>query len=103
MPRPVVALPCGSRSTSRVGRSASARPAARLTAVVVLPTPPFWFTTAMVLRKDPVFHAPHYTNHVLGLGVPRPAPTTLSRCSTPHKFWIRPPAAEPTEARYGDR
>src|SRR5262245_25244969 len=34
---------------SRVGRSASENPAARLTAVVVLPTPPFWLTTAMTL------------------------------------------------------
>src|SRR5256885_12273699 len=34
---------------SRVGRSARARPAARFTAVVVLPTPPFWLTTAMTL------------------------------------------------------
>src|SRR4030095_1323600 len=34
---------------SRVGRSASESPAARLTAVVVLPTPPFWLTTAMTL------------------------------------------------------
>ena len=33
-----------SRSTSN---PASARQAARLTAVVVLPTPPFWFVTAM--------------------------------------------------------
>src|SRR6266581_2621858 len=48
-PSPVVALPWGSRSMSRVGRSARARPAARFTAVVVLPTPPFWLTTAMTL------------------------------------------------------
>jgi hypothetical protein len=52
MPRPVVALPCGSRSARRVGRPARARPAARLTAVVVLPTPPFWLTTASVLRRS---------------------------------------------------
>src|SRR2546422_8758844 len=49
MPRPVVALPWGSRPTRRVERSARASPAARFTAVVVLPTPPFWLTTAMVL------------------------------------------------------
>src|SRR5262245_59970868 len=38
-------------STSRVRRSATASDAARLTAVVVLPTPPFWFVTAMILDK----------------------------------------------------
>ena len=37
------ALPCGSRSMRSVRRSLAAREAARLTAVVVLPTPPFWF------------------------------------------------------------
>src|SRR3974390_3138587 len=46
-PTPLLALPCGSRSSSKVFRSAAATLAARLTAVVVLPTPPFWFTTAM--------------------------------------------------------
>src|SRR5437879_5531223 len=45
-PSPDVELACGSRSTSRVGWPASASAAARLIAVVVLPTPPFWFTTA---------------------------------------------------------
>src|SRR5207248_1791266 len=45
-PRPLVALPCGSRSTSRTLRSCAASEAARLTAVVVLPTPPFWFAIA---------------------------------------------------------
>src|SRR4029453_9726845 len=42
---PAVALPWGSKSMRRVGRSAAASAAARLTAVVVFPTPPFWFTT----------------------------------------------------------
>src|SRR5688500_8554872 len=46
MPLPMVALPCGSRSTSSTRRPACASAAARLTLVVVLPTPPFWFTTA---------------------------------------------------------
>ena len=41
-PRPLVALACGSRSISRTRLRRSARQAARLTAVVVLPTPPFW-------------------------------------------------------------
>src|SRR5215469_556516 len=43
----MVALPCGSRSISRTRRRVAAREAARLTAVVVLPTPPFWLATAI--------------------------------------------------------
>src|SRR5512147_2030465 len=46
---PLVALPWGSPSMRRVRCSAAARLAARLTAVVVLPTPPFWFAIAMTL------------------------------------------------------
>src|SRR5260370_23974312 len=46
-PRPVVEFDCGSQSTSSVLTSAAAREAARLMAVVVLPTPPFWLATAM--------------------------------------------------------
>src|SRR4051794_8134053 len=46
MPRPVEALPCGSRSTSST-LCAAARTVARLMAVVVLPTPPFWLAKAM--------------------------------------------------------
>ena len=45
-PSPSVALACGSMSTSRVSKPASAMQAATLTAVVVLPTPPFWFAIA---------------------------------------------------------
>ena len=48
-PTPLVALACGSASTSRVRRSSTPRLAARLMAVVVLPTPPFWFTMEMIL------------------------------------------------------
>src|SRR6266567_3946389 len=44
---PLVALPCGSPSIKRVRFSAAARLAARLTAVVVFPTPPFWFAIAI--------------------------------------------------------
>ena len=40
-PAPLDALPCGSASTSSVFLPSSARQALRLTAVVVLPTPPF--------------------------------------------------------------
>src|SRR4051812_36558559 len=46
MPSPLVALPCGSRSTRSTRFSWTASDEARLTAVVVLPTPPFWLTTA---------------------------------------------------------
>src|ERR1017187_7656261 len=48
-PSPPVALDCGSQSISSVGRPSSASAAAKLIAVVVLPTPPFWLTTAMTL------------------------------------------------------
>src|SRR5437667_8215213 len=46
-----VALAWESQSTRRVGCPAVARQAARFTAVVVLPTPPFWFATAMIRAK----------------------------------------------------
>src|SRR5437773_856098 len=45
-PRREVALAWRSTSTSMVGWPTSAIAAARLIAVVVLPTPPFWLTTA---------------------------------------------------------
>src|SRR3954468_15101748 len=47
-PTPLEALPWGSMSMSSVRRSAAARLAARFTAVVVLPTPPFWLAMAMI-------------------------------------------------------
>src|SRR2546422_4120019 len=52
-PRPLVALPCGSRSTSSTRRSETASDAARLTAVVVFPTPPFWFAIARTSAISP--------------------------------------------------
>ena len=42
-------LACGSRSTRRVFLPLLARAAARLMAVVVLPTPPFWLVMAMII------------------------------------------------------
>src|SRR5262252_1215735 len=45
----VDALPCGSRSTTSTWVPWRARHAARFTAVVVLPTPPFWL--AMVITR----------------------------------------------------
>src|SRR4030065_957634 len=50
-PIPDVAFAWGSRSTRRVRVSITAREAARLTAVVVFPTPPFWLATAMTRTK----------------------------------------------------
>src|SRR5438105_3074654 len=47
-PSPLVAFACGSRSMSKVRTPLAARQAARLTDVVVLPTPPFWLATAMI-------------------------------------------------------
>src|SRR3954454_19303263 len=48
MPSPEVAFACGSRSTTSARSPASARHAARLIVVVVLPTPPFWFANAKI-------------------------------------------------------
>ena len=44
-----VALPCGSRSISKTFRFVATRLAAKLTAVVVFPTPPFWLAMAIIL------------------------------------------------------
>jgi hypothetical protein len=45
-----IALPCGSTSTSSARLPAAmANTAAMLTATVVLPTPPFWLTTPMII------------------------------------------------------
>src|SRR5690606_5175138 len=46
MPRPVEALPCGSRSITRTFSPTAASAVPRLIAVVVLPTPPFWLAIA---------------------------------------------------------
>ena len=47
-PSPDVALACGSMSTTSTRWPACASDAARLTVVVVLPTPPFWFAIARI-------------------------------------------------------
>src|SRR5262249_32051310 len=52
-PIPLDALACGSRSTSKVRRSDTANEAARFTAVVVLPTPPFWLAIAGARARFP--------------------------------------------------
>src|SRR6516165_3869741 len=51
MPRPVLALPCASRSMTRTRCPAAASAVARLIAVVVLPTPPFWLATATIRAR----------------------------------------------------
>src|SRR5262249_46846922 len=47
-PKPLEAFDCGSQSTSSVLTSAADKEEARLMAVVVLPTPPFWLATAIM-------------------------------------------------------
>src|ERR1700722_4734907 len=63
----VEALPCGSRSMTRTREPCWARLAARLTAVVVLPTPPFWFAIVMIRQRGAGGQAPHAAR---GLGRP---------------------------------
>src|ERR671912_2548061 len=48
IPKPLVAFPWGSRSTTSVRMPLRASTLARFTTVVVLPTPPFWFAQAIV-------------------------------------------------------
>src|SRR5947209_1318673 len=47
----MVRCPWGSRSMRRTRFPSSARAHPKFTAVVVLPTPPFWLATAMTLLK----------------------------------------------------
>src|SRR5262245_35986242 len=60
-PRALVEFDCGSRSTRRTRFSERERAAARFTAVVVFPTPPFWLTMeivrAMSRPPGPAFRA----------------------------------------------
>src|SRR5262252_720450 len=49
--RAVEAFPCGSRSTTRTRAPCRARLAARLTALVVLPTPPFWLAIVIIRHE----------------------------------------------------
>ena len=51
-PIPEVALAWGSKSHSSTRLPSSWRAAAILTVVVVLPTPPFWLTTAMIFAME---------------------------------------------------
>ena len=47
MPQPIVALPCGSKSTNKTFLFFSANAAAKFIDVVVFPTPPFCVDTAI--------------------------------------------------------
>src|SRR3989344_316317 len=47
-PTPDVEFACGSASTKSVRCSSTAKDAARLMAVVVFPTPPFWLAMAII-------------------------------------------------------
>ena len=49
IPAAVVALPCGSKSISKTLLFVAERLAAKFTAVVVFPTPPFWLAMAIIL------------------------------------------------------
>ena len=49
-PDPVVALACESMSIKRTFLLVAAREAAKFTAVVVFPTPPFWLATTKVIK-----------------------------------------------------
>src|SRR5215469_2704708 len=51
MPSPVLAFPCGSRSISSTRWPIAASAVARLIAVVVLPTPPFWLASATMRAR----------------------------------------------------
>src|SRR5664279_324299 len=46
---PLVRLPCGSESMTRIFSFSRARKVERFRAVVVLPTPPFWLVIAITL------------------------------------------------------
>src|ERR1700685_3131305 len=75
MPRPVEALPCGSRSMIRTSSPIAASAVPRLIAVVVLPTPPFWLATTRILspladmtrsRRAIPHVGPYDLNHITG-------------------------------------
>ena len=58
-PIPEVAFAWGSKSQSSTFLPRSVKAAVRFTAVVVLPTPPFWFTMAMIFPIFRSSHSPH--------------------------------------------
>src|SRR5437870_1338964 len=52
----IVEFACGSRSMRRVLKPLFATAAERLMAVVVLPTPPFWLATVMIIGRCARFY-----------------------------------------------
>ncbi len=74
-PSPVEAFPCGSRSISSVRQPIAAIAVAILIAVVVLPTPPFWFAMAIVI----IGCFPPSRTQVLTM---IPASASVKECST---------------------
>src|SRR5216683_1907153 len=85
-PTPLVAFPWGSRSTSSTRRSETASDAARLTAVVVFPTPPFWFAIARTSAMSPF----------TAQSVARASITRLRRRARLRSTWNTPPARGPS-------
>jgi hypothetical protein len=67
----MVALPCGSRSITSTRWSTRASPAARLTVVVVLPTPPFWFAMQKTFAMGSKYRrcARRHSEHAPGLAL----------------------------------
>src|SRR6187431_3135344 len=77
----MVALPCGSRSTTRTRRPRRDRPAARLTVVVVLPTPPFWLAMQKMRligdSSEESLQAPTLVGWQIGCGFTNPDQASL--------------------------
>src|SRR3989475_3720986 len=85
MPTPLVELPCGSASMSSVLRSAVASDAARLTAVVVLPTPPFWL--AIAITRDIINRC--LAKSYIAFKLTRTQYTLVSRETKEHTFHVK--------------
>ena len=88
-----VVFACASTSTRRMRRSAIASAAARLTAVVVFPTPPFWLTIAMMrpngllreaAQSTTVFSRGTLGAHVFHVETPRRAQSVGRLEATPN-------------------
>src|SRR3990170_8514279 len=83
MPSPTVRFACGSRSRQRTRCPSDANAPPRLIVHVVLPTPPFWLATAMIVptRFLPSFPSP-VTTRTCGSGArdsPRGARPSIAR------------------------
>src|SRR5438093_8178773 len=85
MPTPLVELPWGSASMSSVFRSAVASEAARLTAVVVLPTPPFWL--AIAITRDIISRC--LAKSYIAFKLTRTQYTSVSRETKEHTFHVK--------------